>query len=55
MSNLPTLMSTNLMSLEAMKSFTSIRNIAELYLPQVYFSSSINYKNKRKNKGKWLD
>lgn len=52
MSNLPILISTNLMSLEAIKSFTSIRNIAALYLPHVYFTSSVNYKNRRKNKGK---
>lgn len=42
MSSLHTLTTTNLMSLEAMKSFTSIRNIAELYLPQVFFSFNVN-------------
>lgn len=36
------------MSLEAMKSLTTIRNIAELYLPQVYFSSNVNCKTKGK-------
>lgn len=48
MSDLHILISTNLMSLEAMKSFTCIRNIAELYLPQVYFSSSVTIKIKGK-------
>lgn len=38
------------MSLEAIKSFTSIRNIAALYLPHVYFTSSVNYKNRRKKR-----
>lgn len=41
------------MSLEAMKSLTTIKNIAELYLPQVYFTSNINYKTKGKTKGKY--